>query len=150
MWWRGNIAPLFLTSALDGGEWSASRHGRLTPRERAPDIHWKGGWVGTIAFLDAVENRKISCPCRNRTAAVQPIDRRYTHRCSTKSKTFFLITVIMQNDHKKAIGLQVRSCVIYGVQSSRGRFSLSTLVSPASSHSTNSSMSVNHRIVGHM
>jgi len=25
-----------LTSALDGGEWSASRPGRFTPRERAP------------------------------------------------------------------------------------------------------------------
>jgi hypothetical protein len=26
----------FLISALDGGEWSASHSGRLTPRERAP------------------------------------------------------------------------------------------------------------------
>jgi hypothetical protein len=26
----------FLTSALDGGEWSASRPGRFTPVERAP------------------------------------------------------------------------------------------------------------------
>jgi hypothetical protein len=36
----------FLTSALDGGEWSASRLGRFTPRERAPDTRWIGGWVG--------------------------------------------------------------------------------------------------------
>jgi hypothetical protein len=35
-----------LTSALDGGEWSASRSGRFTPRERAPGTHWIGGWVG--------------------------------------------------------------------------------------------------------
>jgi len=28
-----------LTSALDGGEWSASRPGRFIPRERAPDTH---------------------------------------------------------------------------------------------------------------
>jgi hypothetical protein len=28
-----------LTSALDGGEWSASHPGRFTPRERAPRIH---------------------------------------------------------------------------------------------------------------
>jgi hypothetical protein len=33
-----------LTSALDGGEWSASRLGRFTPRERVPGTHWKGGW----------------------------------------------------------------------------------------------------------
>jgi len=29
----------FLTSTLDGGEWSASRPGRFTPRERAPDTN---------------------------------------------------------------------------------------------------------------
>jgi hypothetical protein len=43
-----------LTSALDGGEWSASRPGRFTPRERAPGTHWIGGWVGPRAVLDAV------------------------------------------------------------------------------------------------
>jgi hypothetical protein len=34
-----------LTSALDGGEWLASRLGCLTPRERAPGTHWIGGWM---------------------------------------------------------------------------------------------------------
>jgi hypothetical protein len=34
-----------LTSALHGGEWSASRTGCFTPRERAPGTHWIG-WVG--------------------------------------------------------------------------------------------------------
>jgi len=29
-----------LTSALDGNEWSDSRPGRFTPRERAPGTHW--------------------------------------------------------------------------------------------------------------
>jgi hypothetical protein len=33
--WRYS-SPHSLTSALDGGEWSASRPGRFTPRERAP------------------------------------------------------------------------------------------------------------------
>jgi hypothetical protein len=42
-----------LTSALDGGEWSASRPGRFTPTERAPGTHWIGGWVGPRAILDA-------------------------------------------------------------------------------------------------
>jgi hypothetical protein len=32
-----------LTSALDGGEWSASRPGRFIPRERAPGTRWIGG-----------------------------------------------------------------------------------------------------------
>jgi hypothetical protein len=43
-----------LTSALDGGEWSASRLGRFTPKERAPGTRWIGGWVGPRAILDAV------------------------------------------------------------------------------------------------
>jgi len=43
-----------LTSALDGGEWSASRPGRFAPRERVPGTHWLGGWVGPRAVLDAV------------------------------------------------------------------------------------------------
>jgi hypothetical protein len=37
----------FSTSALDGGEWSASRPGRaFTTGERTPGTHWRGGWVG--------------------------------------------------------------------------------------------------------
>jgi hypothetical protein len=34
-WGSEDINLPFLTSALDGGEWSASRHGRYNPRERA-------------------------------------------------------------------------------------------------------------------
>jgi hypothetical protein len=33
-----------LTSALEGGEWLASRPGRFTPRERVPGTHWIGSW----------------------------------------------------------------------------------------------------------
>jgi len=36
----------FLTSALDGGEWSVSRPGHFNPRERASGTLWLGGWVG--------------------------------------------------------------------------------------------------------
>jgi hypothetical protein len=55
-----------LTSALDGGEWSASRTGRFTPRERAPGTHWIGGWVSPRAVLDAVVKRKIPSPAGSR------------------------------------------------------------------------------------
>jgi hypothetical protein len=47
------------TSAVDGGEWSASRPGRFTPEERDPGTHWKGCWVVPRAGLDDVENRKL-------------------------------------------------------------------------------------------
>jgi hypothetical protein len=46
---------IFLTSALAGGEWLASRLGRFTPWERAPGTHWIGGWVGPRAGVDDIE-----------------------------------------------------------------------------------------------
>jgi hypothetical protein len=70
-----------LTSALGGGEWSASRTDRFTPRKRAPGTHWIGGWVGPRAVLEAVVKRKIPSPRREsnpRTAIVQPAAQRYT------------------------------------------------------------------------
>jgi hypothetical protein len=50
---------IFLTSALAGGEWSASRPGRITPDERVPGTHWLGGWVGPRAGVDDVDKRKF-------------------------------------------------------------------------------------------
>jgi hypothetical protein len=62
---------VFLTSALVGGEWPASRPGHLTP-----GTHWIGGWVDSRAGLDDVEKRKfmtvpglklrhLCCPARS-------------------------------------------------------------------------------------
>jgi hypothetical protein len=56
----GIIAPSFMASSLDGGEWSASRFDCFTSGERAPGIHWVGGWVGPSSGLDAVDEGKIS------------------------------------------------------------------------------------------
>jgi hypothetical protein len=70
----------FLTSALDGGEWSASCPGRFTSRERDPGTHRIGGWVGNRAVLDTVVKRKIPSPRRvsnPRTLIVQPVAQRY-------------------------------------------------------------------------
>jgi hypothetical protein len=50
---------IFLTSALAGVEWSASRPGRFTLGKTAPDIHWIGGWVGPRAGLDDVERENF-------------------------------------------------------------------------------------------
>jgi hypothetical protein len=50
---------IFLTSALVGGEWSASHPGRFTPRDTAPGTHSIGGWVDLRAALGAVETRKM-------------------------------------------------------------------------------------------
>jgi len=60
-----------LTSALDGGEWSASRLAHFTSRERTPDTHWIGGWGGPRAGLDAVVKRKIPRPRRESNPSVK-------------------------------------------------------------------------------
>jgi hypothetical protein len=62
----------FLTSALDGGDLSASRPGRFTPEERAPGTQWTAGWVGPRAVLDAVAKRKKTASAGNRTPISQP------------------------------------------------------------------------------
>jgi hypothetical protein len=55
----GVIAPPFLTSALDGGEWSASR-----PCHFGPGTHYRIGWVGPKAGLGAMDWRKFLCTYR--------------------------------------------------------------------------------------
>jgi hypothetical protein len=70
-----------VTSAVDGGELSASRPGHFTSRERAPGTHWIGGWVGFRAVLDAVVKRQVSSHRQEsnpRTPIVQPVAQRYT------------------------------------------------------------------------
>jgi hypothetical protein len=55
----------FLTSALDGGEWSASCPADFTPREYDPGTQWTGSLVGPRAGLDtAVAKIKYPCPYR--------------------------------------------------------------------------------------
>jgi hypothetical protein len=53
-----------MISALDGGEWSASRPGRFIHKERVPGTLWIGGLVGPRAVLDEVVKRKIPTPTR--------------------------------------------------------------------------------------
>jgi hypothetical protein len=51
---RGGIASPFLTSALDGDEWSASGTGHFTADKSAPGTHWIGGRVGYRVGPDAM------------------------------------------------------------------------------------------------
>jgi hypothetical protein len=48
-----------VTSALAGGEWSASHPCCFIPGEKAPGTDWIGGWVGPRAGLDDVEKSKF-------------------------------------------------------------------------------------------
>jgi hypothetical protein len=75
-WEVGAIAPVFLTSVLDGDEWSASCPYRYTLGETAQSIYWIGGWVSTRAGLDAM-NEKILVPAGIRTPTFQPVALHY-------------------------------------------------------------------------
>jgi disulfide bond formation protein DsbB len=46
---------VFMTLALVGGEWSASRTCRFTPGERAPGTQWIRSWVDPRADCDEME-----------------------------------------------------------------------------------------------
>jgi hypothetical protein len=52
-----------LTSALYGGEWSASRLGRFTHRERAPGTYWIGGCVEPRTVLESYHGHPSNTLC---------------------------------------------------------------------------------------
>jgi hypothetical protein len=62
-WGSGGTGAPFWTSALVGGELSASSSAALPPEKRVLCNSWIGDWVSSRAGLDAVEQRKISCLC---------------------------------------------------------------------------------------
>jgi hypothetical protein len=49
----------FLTFALIGGKWSASRPCRIIPGETVPGTLWRGGWVDSRTGLDDMEKLKF-------------------------------------------------------------------------------------------
>jgi hypothetical protein len=68
----GGIVPNFLTFALGGGEWSASRWCHFTPGDRAPGAHWVRCWLSPS--LEAMEKRIFSVSCR------ESDPKRHSHR----------------------------------------------------------------------
>jgi hypothetical protein len=75
-WENGGIDPHILDLGTRW-RWVVSFTLRpLYPRERAPDTHWTGGWVGPRVVLDTVVKRKIPSPHREsnpRTPIVQHV-----------------------------------------------------------------------------
>jgi hypothetical protein len=67
----------FLTSALDGGEWSASRPGRaLSPGKGPPEsIVQEAGWAPEPVWTQSLEEKSS---VGDRTPVVQSVVRRYT------------------------------------------------------------------------
>jgi hypothetical protein len=81
----------FLTSALDGGEWSASRPGRAIPPGKGPPIPivQEAGWALEPVWTQRQEE-KSSASVRDRTSVVQSVVRHYTIwatvHCSIETK----------------------------------------------------------------
>jgi hypothetical protein len=85
-----------LTSAVEGGEWSASRPGRaLPPGETAPGTPWTGGWVGPRASLDAEVRGKILCLCRGSNPG-RPVRSQTLHWLSYPGSYVFLVVSSIQ------------------------------------------------------
>jgi hypothetical protein len=77
------LIQIFLTSALVGGEWSASCPGRFKDKERASSIHWIGACVGPRTGLDNIEKGKfLSLPGLKPGPFNHPAHRLSLHQCT--------------------------------------------------------------------
>jgi hypothetical protein len=65
VWGSGGIAHIFMTTELDGGEWSVSHTGRFIPGGKNSGIHCIGDWMDPRAGLNSAENRRTFCPSRD-------------------------------------------------------------------------------------
>jgi len=64
----------FLTSALNRGQWSDSRPGRFTLRERAPEpTEQEAGWTPETVCMQWQRTNPLIVPARNRTPVVQNV-----------------------------------------------------------------------------
>jgi hypothetical protein len=79
VWGSWCIHPHFLDLDTSGGDWSASRPGRFTHKERVFGTICIGGWVGSRASLDDLEKRSWAYRDSNsEPSVVQPITSRNT------------------------------------------------------------------------
>jgi hypothetical protein len=63
VWRGGDIASPFLTAALNGGEWSTSRLGLFSPKERAPQYvlnRGLGGLQTDLKYLAEMITARVS------------------------------------------------------------------------------------------
>jgi len=68
-----------MTSALDGGEWSASRPDRTLPPGKGPPvpIGQEAGWAPEPVWTQRLEEKSFSPP-RDRTSIVRSVGKNYT------------------------------------------------------------------------
>jgi hypothetical protein len=67
----------FLTLAIDGGEWSASRPAALYSKETIHRTHWiEAGWTSELVWTQRLEEKSFSS-AGDRTPIVQSVIRHY-------------------------------------------------------------------------
>jgi hypothetical protein len=98
---------IFLSSALVGGEWSASRLSRFTLGERTPGTHWIGGWVNPRAGLDNMERRKFltyrDWKSNSDPSFLQPVASRYDECAIAPPLIWILMEPMSRNGTLHAI-----------------------------------------------
>jgi hypothetical protein len=112
-WGNGCIAPRILDLGT-GAEWSPSRPGRFTPRERAPGTHWMEGWVSPRAVLVAVVKRKIPNPrweSNPRTPIIQPVAQRYTDWTITALPTTTMMMMMIVQGVRKSLETNTQTSI---------------------------------------
>jgi hypothetical protein len=72
---KGYSSCSFLTSALEGGEWSTSRHGRALPSGKEPPV--STGWATEPVWTQRLEEKSFAS-VGDRTPAVQSVVRHCT------------------------------------------------------------------------
>jgi hypothetical protein len=99
----------YLTSALDGGEWSASRPGRALPPGKEPSVPivQETGWAPEPVWTQRLEERS-SASVGDRTPAVQSVVRHYTDWATAA----LLITLIQ----KERIHMLLQQIILRSVQ----------------------------------
>jgi hypothetical protein len=80
----------FLTSALNGGEWSASRPGRALPAGNDSRSHWIEGWVGLRAGLTQGLKERSFVSAGDRTPVVHSVVRHYTKWATNRYSNRYL------------------------------------------------------------
>jgi hypothetical protein len=111
----------FPTSALDGGEWSASRPGRALPPGKGPPVPivQEAGWDPEPVWTQRLEEKSF-CLCRGSNPdlpVVQPVVRHYTAWATPASQTRCVacrkvvqrfLELCWATDHKTYQGVEVQ------------------------------------------
>jgi hypothetical protein len=108
----------FLTSVLEGGEWSASRPGRALPPDKEPPVPFvqEAGWAPEPVWKQRLQ-KKTSASVRDRTPAVQSVVRHYTDWATPAHDSSMGVRSIVKNvifwsGYKMAPNMaQWRACV---------------------------------------